>query len=178
MRLQGLSDAPRSGAPRKISDDCFDEIVKITLTSRPANATHWSVREMAAKTGLSPASVHRIWKTFELQPHRVETFKLSTDPLFVEKLRDVVGLYMAPPERAIELCVDEKSQVQAIDRTGPIFPMRPGVPERQTTITFVTASRLCSRRSTLQRVRSSVLVTDDIGTKNSFASCVESMMKF
>jgi transposase len=132
LRLQGLSDAPRSGPPRKISDDRIDEIVKKTLTSRPANATHWSVREMASKTGLSPASVHRIWKTFGLQPHRVETFKLSTDPLFVEKVRDVVGLYMAPPERAIVLCVDEKSQVQALDRTQPIFPMRPGVPERQT----------------------------------------------
>jgi transposase len=87
---------------------------------------------MAAATGLSPASVHRIWQTFGLQPHRTETFKHSTDPLFVEKVRDVVGLYMAPPERAIVLCVDEKSQVQALDRTQPIFPMRPGIPERQT----------------------------------------------
>lgn len=131
-RLQGLSDAPRSGPPRKITDDQVDEVVRKTLTSRPKDATHWSVREMAAVTGLSRASIHRIWQTFGLQPHRSETFKLSTDPLFVEKVRDVVGLYIAPPERAIVLCVDEKSQVQALDRTQPIFPMRPGVPERQT----------------------------------------------
>lgn len=131
-RLQGLSDAPRSGPPRQITDDRVDEVVRKTLTARPKDATHWSVREMAAETGLSRAAIHRIWQTFGLQPHRVETFKLSTDPLFVEKVRDVVGLYMAPPERAIVLCVDEKSQVQALDRTQPIFPMRPGVPERQT----------------------------------------------
>ena len=131
-RLQGLSDAPRSGAPRKITDDRVDEVVKKTLASRPKGATHWSVREMAAETGLSATAIYRIWQTFGLQPHRTETFKLSTDPLFVEKVRDIVGLYMAPPERAIVLCVDEKSQVQALDRTQPIFPMRPGVPERQT----------------------------------------------
>jgi transposase len=132
LRLQGLSDAPRSGAPRTIGDDRVDEVVTKTLTARPKNATHWSVREMAASTGLSPTSIHRIWQAFGLQPHRVETFKFSTDPLFVEKVRDVVGLYMAPPERAIVLCVDEKSQVQALDRTQPILPMRPGLPERQT----------------------------------------------
>lgn len=131
-RLQGLSDAPRCGPPRKITDDRVDEVVKKTLAGRPRDATHWSVREMAAEMGLSPASIHRIWQTFGLQPHRTETFKLSTDPLFVEKVRDVVGLYMAPPERAIVLCVDEKSQVQALDRTQPMFPMRPGMPERQT----------------------------------------------
>jgi transposase len=131
-RLQGLSDAPRSGPPRKITDDRVDEVVKKTLAARPKGATHWSVREMATETGLSPTTIHRIWQTFGLQPHRSESFKLSTDPLFVEKVRDVVGLYMAPPERAIVLCVDEKSQVQALDRTQPIFPMRPGVPERQT----------------------------------------------
>lgn len=131
-RLQGLSDAPRSGPPRKITDDHVDEVVRKTLAARPKDATHWSVREMAAETGLSPTAIHRIWQTFGLQPHRSETFKLSTDPLFVEKIRDVVGLYMSPPERAIVLCVDEKSQVQALDRTQPIFPMRPGIPERQT----------------------------------------------
>jgi transposase len=132
MRLQGLSDAPRSGPPRRITDARVEEVVTKTLTTRPKAATQWSVREMAAVTGLSPASIHRIWQTFGLQPHRSETFKLSTDPLFVEKVRDVVGLYMAPPDRAVVLCVDEKSQVQAVDRTQPIFPMRPGVPERQT----------------------------------------------
>lgn len=132
MRLQGLSDAPRAGPPRRISDDRVEEVVTKTLTSRPKNATHWSTREMAAQTGLSQSAIFRIWNTFGLQPHRSETFKLSTDPLFVEKTRDIVGLYMSPPERAIVLCVDEKSQVQALDRTQPIFPMRPGVPERQT----------------------------------------------
>lgn len=109
MRLQGLSDAPRSGPPRTITDDRVDEVVTKTLTSRPRAATQRSVREMAemaAVTGLSPASIHRIWQTFGLQPHRTETFKLSTDPLFVEKVRDVVGLCMAPPERAIVLCVE------------------------------------------------------------------------
>jgi transposase len=131
-RLQGLSDAPRAGPPRKITDERVDEVVKKTLAARPKGATHWSVREMAAETGLSAASIHRIWQTFGLQPHRTGTFKLSTDPLFVEKVRDVVGLYMNPPERAIVLCIDEKSQVQALDRMQPIFPMRPGVPERQT----------------------------------------------
>jgi transposase len=132
MRLQGLSDAPRSGPPRKITDDRVDEVVTRTLTSRPKGATHWSTRELAAETGLSHASIHRIWQAFGLQPHRSETFKLSTDPLFVEKTRDIVGLYMSPPEHAIVLCVDEKSQVQALDRTQPLFPMRPGLPERQT----------------------------------------------
>lgn len=132
MRLQGLSDAPRSGPPRRITDDRVDEVVTKTLTSRPKNATHWSTREMAAETGLSQSTIVRIWNTFGLQPHRSETFKLSTDPLFVEKTRDIIGLYMSPPERAIVLCVDEKSQVQALDRTQPIFPMRPGLPERQT----------------------------------------------
>ena len=131
-RLQGLSDAPRSGTPRTILDEKVDEVVRKTLTSRPPQATHWSVRELASATGLSSASIQRIWKTFGLQPFRSEKFKLSTDPLFTEKVRDVVGLYLSPPERAIVLCVDEKSQIQALDRTQPILPMRPGIPERQT----------------------------------------------
>jgi transposase len=131
-RLQGLSDAPRCGPPRKIGDDIVEDVVTRTLTSRPKGATHWSTREMAAQTGLSQSAIVRIWRTFGLQPHRTESFKLSTDPLFIEKTRDVIGLYMSPPENAIVFCVDEKSQVQALDRTQPIFPMRPGVPERQT----------------------------------------------
>lgn len=131
-RLQGLSDAPRSGPPRKIGDDLVEDVVTRTLTSRPKGATHWSTREMAAETGLSQSAIVRIWRTFGLQPHRTETFKLSTDPLFIEKVRDVIGLYMSPPQNAVVFCVDEKSQVQALDRTQPIFPMRPGVPERQT----------------------------------------------
>jgi transposase len=125
-RLQGLSDAPRSGPPRKITDDRVDEVVKKTLAARPKDATHWSVREMAAETGLSSTSIHRIWQTFGLQPHRSETFKLSTDPLFVEKVRDVVGLYMVPPERAIVLCVDEKSQVQAFGSDAADLPNATG----------------------------------------------------
>ncbi len=130
-RLHGLSDAPRSGPPRKIGDDVVEAVVTKTLTSRPKGATHWSTRELAAETGLSQSTIVRVWRTFGLQPHRSQTFKLSTDPLFIEKTRDIVGLYMSPPENAIVLCVDEKSQVQALDRTQPIFPMRPGVPERQ-----------------------------------------------
>jgi len=130
-RLQGLSDAPRSGPPRKIGDDLVEAVVAKTLTSRPKGATHWTTRELAAETGLSQSTIVRVWHTFGLQPHRTETFKLSTDPFFIEKTRDIVGLYMSPPENAIVLCVDEKSQVQALDRTQPIFPMRPGVPERQ-----------------------------------------------
>lgn len=131
-RVRGLTDAPRSGPPRKVGDDRVEEIIAKTLTSRPKGATHWSTREMAAETGLSQSTIARMWRTFGLQPHRSESFKFSTDPLFIEKTRDVVGLYMSPPENAIVLCVDEKSQVQALDRTAPIFPMRPGVPERQT----------------------------------------------
>lgn len=130
-RLQGLSDAPRSGPPRKIGDEMIEKVIQKTLTSRPKGSTHWSSREMAAQTGLSQSTIVRMWKTFGLQPHRSEKFKLSKDPLFIEKVRDVVGLYMSPPENAIVLCVDEKSQIQALDRLQPIFPMRPGIPERQ-----------------------------------------------
>lgn len=130
-RLAGLSDAPRSGPPREIGDEMVERVIQKTLTSRPKGSTHWSTREMAAQTGLSQSTIVRIWNTFALQPHRSEKFKLSTDPLFIEKVRDVVGLYMSPPENAIVLCVDEKSQIQALDRLQPIFPMRPGIPERQ-----------------------------------------------
>jgi transposase len=103
-----------------------------TLESTPTHATHWSTRSMAAATGLSQSAVVRIWRAFELQPHRSETFKLSTDPYFIEKVRDIVGLYLDPPDRALVLCVDEKSQIQALDRTQPIMPLRPGIPEHQT----------------------------------------------
>jgi transposase len=130
-RIAGLTDAPRSGTPRRLSDDQVEDVVRLTLSTKPPHATHWSSREMAAKTKLSQNSILRIWRAFGLQPDRVETFKLSTDPLFIEKTRDVVGLYLSPPENAIVLCVDEKSQVQALDRTQPVFPLRPGVPERQ-----------------------------------------------
>jgi transposase len=130
-RLDGLYDEPRPGGPRKITDDQVEAVVIRTLESAPENATHWSSREMARVSGLSTSSVQRIWRAFGLQPHRVETFKLSKDPLFVEKVRDVVGLYLDPPERALVLCVDEKSQIQALDRSQPVLPLMPGTPERR-----------------------------------------------
>ncbi len=129
--LDGLLDEPRVGAPRKISDRDIEEVVTKTLESKPANSTHWSTRLMAQETGLTQNAIVRIWHTFGLQPHRVENFKFSKDPQFVEKVRDIVGLYLNPPDRAMVLCVDEKSQVQALNRTEPILPLAPGVPERQ-----------------------------------------------
>jgi len=130
-RVDGLRDDPRSGAPRTIDDARIEAVIVKTLESVPANATHWSSRGMAKASGLSISSVQRIWRAFGLQPHRIETFKLSTDPDFVAKVRDVVGLYMSPPERAIVLCVDEKSQIQALDRSQPMLPMRPGQAARR-----------------------------------------------
>jgi transposase/lambda repressor-like predicted transcriptional regulator len=131
-RLDGLSDEPRPGAPRTIGDAKIAEVIQRTLETTPSNATHWSLRSMAKAAGLAPSTIHRIWQAFSLQPHRVETFKLSTDPLFVEKVRDIVGLYLDPPDRALVLCVDEKSQIQALDRTQPLLPLRPGQVERRT----------------------------------------------
>lgn len=131
-RLEGLHDEPRPGAPREIGDDEIAEIVRKTLEETPPGATHWSLRSMATACDHAPSTVHQIWKAFGLQPHRTETFKLSTDPQFVEKVRDVVGLYLKPPERAMVLCVDEKSQIQALDRSQPMLPMRPGQVERRT----------------------------------------------
>lgn len=132
QRLDGLLDAPRSGAPRTIDDAKVDAVIARTLESVPKNATHWSTRNMAREMGMSQTAVTRIWHAFGLQPHRQETFKLSTDPLFVEKVRDIVGLYLEPPTKALVLCVDEKSQIQALDRTQPILPLAPGIPERRT----------------------------------------------
>lgn len=132
QRLDGLLDAPRQGAPRSIDDAKVDAVIARTLESVPKNATHWSTRSMAREMGVSQTAVTRIWRAFGLQPHRQETFKLSTDPLFVEKVRDIVGLYLDPPVRAMVLCVDEKSQIQALDRTQPILPLAPGIPERRT----------------------------------------------
>lgn len=131
-RLDGLGDEPRCGAPRRIGDDVIADLVTRTLEAAPPDATHWSTRAMARATGLSRATVHRVWRAFGLQPHRCETFKLSTDPQFVEKVRDVVGLYLSPPERALVLCIDEKPEIQALERTQPAVPMRPGQPERRT----------------------------------------------
>ena len=130
-RLEGLLDEPRPGSPRTITDAQVEEVVTQTLESMPEDSTHWSSRLMAKKTGLSQTAIVRIWRAFGLQPHRVENFKFSKDPQFVEKVRDIVGLYMNPPDHAIVLCVDEKSQVQALNRTQPILPLAPGVPARQ-----------------------------------------------
>ena len=131
-RLAGLYDEPRPGAPRTITDEEIEQVVVRTLESTPRGATHWSTRGMAQAAGLSHATISRIWHAFGLQPHRSETFKLSPDPLLVPKVRDIVGLYVNPPEHAVVLCVDEKSQIQALDRTAPLLPMRPGQPERRT----------------------------------------------
>ena len=130
-RLDGLCDDPRPGAPRKITDDKVEEVVVKTLESAPRDATHWSVRSMAAEVGISPWSVHQIWKAFGLRPHLLEEFKVSPDPQFIEKVRDIVGLYLNPPEAAVVLCVDEKTGVQALDRTAPILPLMPGVAQRR-----------------------------------------------
>src|SRR5882762_3098869 len=130
--MEGLSDEPRPGAPRKISDGQVEEAVTKTLESVPTAATHWSTRSLSQQVGLSQSAIVRIWHSFGLQPHRSETFKLSTDPYLVEKVRDITGLYLNPPEHAIVLSVDEKSQVQALDRTQPILPLRPGLPEQRT----------------------------------------------
>lgn len=132
LRLDGLSDDPRPGRPASITADQVERVVVDTLESTPQNATHWSRRKMAAKAGVSASTVGRIWKAFELKPHRVDGFKLSSDPLFVDKVYDIVGLYLQPPESAVVLCVDEKSQVQALARSQPAFPMMPGMPEKRT----------------------------------------------
>jgi len=131
-RLPGLLDEPRPGAPRTITDAEVERVITLTLERRPLDATHWSTRAMAKRSGLSQTAVSRIWRAFGLQPHRSATFKLSKDPLFIDKVRDIVGLYLDPPDKALVLCVDEKSQIQALDRTQPVLPMRPGQVERRT----------------------------------------------
>lgn len=131
-RLDGLGDEPRPGRPASITTDQVEDVVVATLEATPKNATHWSRSKMAQRSGLSESTIGRIWKAFGLQPHRADGFKLSTDPMFVEKVHDVVGLYLNPPEAAVVLCVDEKSQVQALARSQPAFPMMPGMPEKRT----------------------------------------------
>ena len=131
-RLNGLLDEPRPGAPRTIGDAEVERVVRLTLETTPRDATHWSTRAMATRSGLSQSAISRIWRAFALQPHRVKTFKLSKDPLFIDKVRDIVGLYLRPPDKALVLCVDEKSQIQALDRTQPVLPLRPGQAERRT----------------------------------------------
>src|SRR5437868_2020118 len=130
--LDGLHDEPRPGKPRSISDEDVERVIVKTLEEQPANATHWSTRSMAAASGMSQSAVSRIWRAFALKPHQIETFKLSPDPQFIDKVRDIVGLYLNPPEAAVVLCVDEKSQIQALDRSTPVLPLMPGVPERRT----------------------------------------------
>lgn len=131
-RVDGLHDEPRPGKPRTITDDDVERVIVKTLEETPANATHWSTRSMAAATGMSQTSVSKIWRAFGLKPHRVDEFKLSPDPQFIEKVHDIVGLYLNPPDAAVVLCVDEKTQIQALDRTAPILPLIPGTPERRT----------------------------------------------
>jgi transposase len=131
-RIDGLLDEPRPGAPRKVDDAKIEQLIAATLNERPREATHWSTRLLAKKLRVSQSTVSRVWRAFGLQPHRTETFKLSTDPLFIDKVRDIVGLYLSPPTKAMVLCVDEKSQIQALDRTQPILPLAPGLPERRT----------------------------------------------
>jgi len=132
QRLDGLHDEPRPGAPRTISDADVERVIVKTLEEAPRDATHWSTRSMAAASGLSQTAVSRIWRAFALKPHLAESFKLSPDPQFIEKVRDIVGLYLNPPEAAVVLCVDEKSQIQALDRSAPILPLLPGTPARAT----------------------------------------------
>jgi transposase len=131
-RLDGLLDEPRPGRPRTVADEQVEAVIARTLETIPKDATHWSTRSLAAELGMSQSAVSRIWRAFGLQPHRQDSWKLSKDPQFIDKVRDVVGLYLDPPEAAVVLCVDEKTQIQALDRTAPIFPMMPGVPARAT----------------------------------------------
>jgi transposase len=132
LRLDGLHDEPRPGKPRTVSDEDVERVIVKTLEETPVDATHWSSYSMAKATGMSQSTVSRIWRAFGLKPHLVDEFKLSPDPQFIDKVRDVVGLYLNPPDAAVVLCVDEKTQVQALDRTAPVLPLMPGVPERRT----------------------------------------------
>ena len=157
-RLDGLYDEPRSGAPRTIDDDVVEMIIDITLNTKPRKATHWSTRLLARETGVSRTSIHEIWRAFGLQPHRSETFSLSTDPQFIEKVRDVVGLYMNPPANALVLCVDEKSQIQALDRSQPVLPMRPTTPHRVT-------------HNYIRHGTTSLFATLDVATGNVIGKC-------
>ncbi len=131
-RLDGLHDEPRPGVPRTVTDDDVERVIVKTLEETPPNATHWSTRSLATATGMSQSAVSRIWRAFTLKPHQAESFKLSPDPQFIDKVRDIVGLYLNPPDAAVVFCVDEKTQIQALDRTAPVFPLLPGTPERRT----------------------------------------------
>ena len=150
-RLDGLHDEPRPGTPRTISDDDVEAVIVKTLEETPVDATHWSTRSMAKATGMSQSAVSRIWRAFGLKPHLVDTFKLGPDPLFVDKVRDIVGLYINPPDGALVPCVDEKTQVQALDRTAPVLPLAPGSPSGAPMTTCATGRPTSMRRSTSPR---------------------------
>jgi transposase len=143
-RLEGLADEPRPGAARTITDEQVEQVLVTTLETTPADATHWSTRSLARQLGMSQSAISRIWRAFGLKPHLVDTVKLSTDPQFIGKVRDVVGLYLNPPEAAMVLCVDEKTSVQALDRTAPILPLLPGTPSGPPTTTPATGSPTCT----------------------------------
>jgi len=180
-RLDGLLDALRSGAPRTIDDARVDAVIAKTLESVPRGATHWRTRTMASATGLSQTAVSRIWRAFGLQPHRQETFKLSSDPMFVEKVRDIVGLYIDPPLMAMVLCVDEKSQIQVLDRTQPLLALAPGIlpwpptsPSGELMTTSVTARPRCLRPWTSPRDLSSARCTGATAAASFCSSCAPS----
>ena len=166
-RLAGLSDEPRPGRPRTLSDADVEKLTVTTLETKPKNATHWSTRSMAEHLGLSQTTVSRTWRASGLKPHLQDRFKLSSDSLFVDKLHDVVGLYLNPPEAAVVLCVDEKTQVQALDRTQPVFPMLPGTPSEPVTTTSGTAPPVFSPPSMSPPGRSSGPCTSATAQKSS-----------
>ena len=147
-RLKGLADEYRSGRAAHVLDEHVEAVIVKTLTEKPDNATHWSTRGLAASLGMSQPTVSRIWKAFGLKPWQIDTFKLSTDPLFVDKVRDIVGLYMHPPDHAVVVCVDEKTAVQALDRTQPVLPLLPALPNACRMTTSATAPSTCTRRCT------------------------------
>ena len=146
--LDGLHDEPRPGKPRRVGDEQIERVIVKTLEEQPPDATHWSTRSMARATGMSQTAISRIWRAFGLKPDQTEAFKLSPDPQFIDEVRDVVGLYLNPPDAAVVLCVDEKSQIQALDRSAPVLPLMPGVPERRTHDYGRTAPPTSTRRST------------------------------
>src|SRR4051812_46119618 len=169
-RLEGLQDQPRSGAPRTVTDERVAGLLVRTLEAAPEDATHWSTRSMAAACGLSPATVQRIWRASGLKPHRTEGFALSSDPEFAAKVRDIVGLYLNPPDRALVLCVDEKTEMQALERTQPVLPMRPGQPERRSSDYIVMARPRCSPPWTCGWARWSAAATGGTGPRSSAPS--------
>src|SRR5689334_20773220 len=176
-RLDGLLDEPRPGRPRTVLDDRVEAVISRTLETMPKDATHWSTRSLASELGMSQSAVSRIWRAFGLQPHRQDSWKLSKDPQFIDKVRDVVGLYLDPPERAVVLCVDEKSQIQALDRTAPVFPMLPGVPARASHDYKRNGTSTCTPRWTSRPARSSGHYTLGTGRSSSRNSCRPSTAK-